>query len=451
MVPNVKITLVGGGSYSWTHGVLSNLLSNKRLDGSTIVLHDLNPEPLGLMYQLALKYKEMTGTRVTFEQTTDQAAAFDGADYILVTISTGGLRTMRVDLEVPEKYGIFHTVGDTVGPAGLSRTLRNVPVFLKMGQAIQKRCPDAWMLNLSNPLSALTRVVLKETGAKALGLCHGVLGVARMYADFFGVPLEDCHYVNTGIDHCSWFTEFNVKGRPAQDLLIEKGVDEWLAKPPAEAEKDPVFGRLFLLRCGLMLWRQFGALPAIGDRHITEFFPTFLRGMDNVEKYGLVRTTIADREQYYKNGRARVERVLSGEEKLELSQASDVVGARQSDDISAWIVALEGARVIEDNLNAPNLGQVPELPAGAIVETRGVLDGAGYHPLTSPLPKQLIPVVLPHVVREELAVEAALEGSFEKALAAMASDPLVDGVETARPMLEEMLAANKDWLPQFKR
>ena len=449
-MPNLKIVLVGGGSFSWTYGVLGNLVGNKRLDGSTIVLHDLNPEPLGLMHRLALKYKDVASTSITFEQTTDQAAAFDGADYILVTISTGGLRTMRADLEIPEKYGIFQTVGDTVGPGGLSRSLRNVPVFLKLGQAMEKRCPDAWMLNLSNPLSALTRAITRETGAKALGLCHGVVGVARAYAEFFGASLQDCHYVNTGIDHCSWFTKFVVNGKCAQKMLIDKGVDKWLAKSPEEAQKDPVFGKLFSFRCGFMLWRQFGALPAIGDRHITEFFPTFLRGMDNVKKYGLVRTTIPEREQYYKNGRARVERVLSGEDKLEFREASDVVGERQSDDIGAWIVALEGGRVIDDNLNAPNLGQVAQLPAGAIVETRGLLDGAGYHPLASPLPQQLIPVVLLHVVREELTVEAALEGSFEKALAAMASDPLLNGVETARPMLEELLAANKDWLPQFK-
>jgi alpha-galactosidase len=442
--------LVGGGSYSWAHGVLSNFLGDKRLDGSHVVLHDLNPEPLALTYQLALKYKKLTGSRITFEQTTDQAAALDGADYVVVTISTGGLKTMRVDLEVPEKYGIFQTVGDTVGPGGLSRALRNVPVFVRMGQAMQKRCPNAWMLNISNPLCALTRAVIKETGAKVLGLCHGVLGVARHYAEFLGVGLDDCAYVNTGVDHCAWFSEFEVKGRCAQEMLIEQGIDKWLAKPPAEAKEDKVFGSLFSLRCGLMLWRQFGALPAIGDRHIVEFFPTFLQGMDNVARYGLVRTTIADREGYYREGRARLERLLSGEEKLHLREASDVVGERQSDDISAWIVALDGGRALEDNLNAPNIGQIPELPKGAIVETRGVLDGTGFRPLVSPLPKQLIPVVLPTVVREELTVEAAVEGSFEKALAALASDPLVDGIETARPLLEEMLAANKDWLPQFK-
>jgi len=446
---NLKITLVGGGSYGWTPALLGNLIGSRHLDGAHVVLHDLNPEPLSLTYRLALKYKDLTATSLTFEQTTDQAAALEGADYVIVTISTGGLRTMRVDLEVPEKYGIFQTVGDTAGPGGLSRALRNVPVFLGLARAMEKRCPDAWMLNVSNPLCALTRVVTKESAVKAVGLCHGVLGVARQYAAFFGAELSDCAYVNTGIDHCSWFTEFRVKGRPAQQFLLEMGVESWLLKPPPEAKQDAVFAKLYDLRCGLMLWRALGALPAIGDRHMVEFFPTFLRGRGNVEHYGLVRTSIADREHYYARARARIERLLSGEERLVVREATDVVGARQSDDVAAWIAALEGKCVIEDNLNSPNIGQIPELPAGAIVETRGVLDGTGCRPLASPLPKPLLPVILPQVMREELTVEAAVEGSKEKALAALASDPLVDGIETARPMLEEMLAANRDWLPQF--
>lgn len=448
---DLKITLVGGGSFAWAPGLVGDFLGNKGLAGARVVLHDLNPEPLVLAHQLALKYQQLTGFPITFERTTDPAAALDGADFVVVTISTGGLRTMRPDLEIPEKYGIFQTVGDTCGPGGLSRALRNVPVFLRMAQEMERRCPDAWMLNVSNPLCALTRAVTRETGIKALGLCHGVTGVARTYARFFGAELAECSYVNTGIDHCSWFTDFRVRGRCAQEMLRERGIDAWLAKPPAEAKQDPEFGALYDLRCGLLLWRHFGALPAIGDRHLVEFFPTFLQGQDNVTRYGLVRTSIADRERYYANARARIERLLSGEEKLEIQEATDVVGERQSDDIAAWIVALRGGQPVEDNLNAPNLGQVPELPRGAIVETRGVLDGSGFHPLVSPLPQALVPVVLPHVAREELTVEAALEGSFEKALAVLASDPLLMGIENARPMLEELLAANRDWLPQFAR
>ena len=448
-MPNLRIVLVGGGSVAWTPGVLSNLLGNKRLAGSHIVLHDVNAEALALTCRLALAYKEQFSPPFAFSHTTDQAEAFDGADHVVVTISTGGLKAMKVDLEVPEQYGIFQTVGDTVGPGGLLRALRNVPVFLAMAREMERRCPQAWMLNLSNPLSALTRVVNKETGIRALGLCHGVLGVAQQYAEFLGVGLAECAYVNTGIDHCAWFAEFRVSGRAAVDMLCEKGLDAWLAKSPAEAKADPVFAPLYDLHCGLMLGRQLGALPAIGDRHMVEFFPTFLQGMENVERYGLVRTSIADREGYYASRLSRVHRWLSGEEPLRIQEATDVVGARQGDDIAAWIVALEGGSAFEDNLNAPNIGQIAELPLGAVVETRGVLDGTGCRPLVSPMPKQLAAVIMPHVLRQELTVEAALEGSFETALAVLSTDPLVGRIETARPMLEKMLGATREWLPQF--
>ncbi len=445
-MPNIKITAVGGGSYSWGPGLLGNLLGNRDLDGCHVTLYDLNPEAVDLVYRLACRYKEITGSRITFEKSTDQAAALDGAGYVLVTISTGGLATMRPDLEIPEKYGIFQTVGDTVGPGGLSRALRNVPVFLRLARAMEQRCPNAWMLNFSNPLCAITRAVNKETSIRALGLCHGVINVAREYAAFFGATLSDCHYVNTGIDHFSWFTEFRVKGRRVFDALGEMGVEEWLALSPAQAKEHPVFGKLFRLRNGIALGRVLGVLPAIGDRHLVEFLPTYLQGRTNVEKYGLVRTTADDRAQGNASARARIERMLAGQEKLAIRQPTDVIGDRLSDDVAAWIAALEGGRAIEDNLNVPNVGQIPQLPLGAIVETRGVLDGTGVRPIASPLPKVLEALAVPHVLREELTVEAAVQGSFEKALQVLATDPLLSGIETARPMLRELLAANRDWL-----
>ena len=446
---NLKIVLVGGGSTTWTPGLVGKILGNTDLAGSHVFLHDIDAEALSLTYQLSLMVKERLGSSCTFEQSTDLERALEGADYVLVTISTGGLQSMRADLEIPEKYGIYQCVGDTVGPGGLMRALRNVPVFDQMAKAMARICPHAWMLNLSNPLSALTRVV-NMNGVRALGLCHGVLGVARDFARFFGAPLVRCAYVNTGIDHCAWFTEMYVDGRSAWDILEERGLGAWLAKCPSEAAEDETFAPLYRERVGIMVGRELGALPAIGDRHLTEFLPTFLQGQDNVERYGLVRTSIADRAENYARKRASILRILSGEEPLQVAEPTDVLGERQSDDVGSWIAALEGKISIEDNLNAPNMGQIPQLPLGAIVETRGVLDGAGPHPLASPMSPQIEAIVRPHVLREELTIESALEGSFAKALAVLASDPLLVRPETARPMLEEMISATRAWLPQFR-
>jgi alpha-galactosidase/6-phospho-beta-glucosidase family protein len=435
-----KITLVGGGSYGWGPAVIGQLLTHPYLAGWRVVLHDLDPEPLELVYRLGQRWRAQLGSPSGLERTTDLAAALDDAGFVVVTISTGGLRAMGADLEVPERFGVFQTVGDTVGPGGVSRTLRNAPVFLGLARAMERHCPQAWMLNASNPLSALTRAVNKETGIRALGLCHGVRGVARQFAGFFGVSPDQCAYTNAGIDHCAWFTDFVVDGRPAADLLAERGLEAWLRLPPGQAERDPRFGSLYSLRCGLALGRQLGALPAIGDRHLVEFFPGYLHSLESVVRHGLQRTTIAEREAGRQEARQRLEE--------QLAAAEPSTPPSGSDDVAGWIAALAGGPRLEDNVNAPNWGQIPQLPAGAVVETRGVLDGTGCRPLVSPLPAALEAVVRPHVLRQELLVEAAVAGDTGRALAALASDPLLSCPDLAPPMLAELMSATREWLPR---
>ncbi len=440
---DLKIVHVGAGSVGWTPHLYGNLFGSAPLRNSELVMFDLNPEPLKLTSQLAYKLKEVSGFGTKITVTSDPEAAFADADFVLVTITTGGLRAMAPDLTIPEKYGITMTVGDTGGPGGLVRALRGVPVFLQMARAMERLCPHAWMLNASNPLCALTRVVNKETSIRALGVCHGVRNRVRFYADFFGCPHELCHFVNTGIDHCSWFTELTMDGRKAGDILIEMGIEEWLKLPPDEAKAHPTLGPMEHFRCGLMLWPLVGAMPAIGDRHLTEFFPWFQRH-GGIEKYGLTRTSIEDRAQGYADGRARMERMISGEDPLPA-----LTSEKAMDNMAGWMIALCGGMTVEDNLNAPNTGQVPQLPEGAIVETRGILDGTGVHCLTSPLTPPLEAILRPYVLREEMTVEAALDGSFDKALAVLMLDPLLADLTDARPMLEEMIAATQEWLPQF--
>jgi alpha-galactosidase len=446
---NIKIVIVGGGSWTFTPGLVTNIMRSPYLEGCHVVLHDIDPDALDLSYRLTTLYKERAESTTTFAKTLDQAEALDGADYVLVTISTGGLETMEPDITIPEKYGIIQPVGDTVGPGGLSRALRSVPVFLRIGRAMEERCPDAWMLNLSNPLSALTRVVNKETSIRALGLCIGVWESARGYARFFDVPFNEISFVNTGIDHISWFTEVVVEGRPAYYRLHDMGIDDWLAKPPDQARTDPTFGDLYDFRVGLMVGRQIGALPAIGDRHLAEALPTFLQNRANFEASGIHRTTIADRRKRLAERRANAERMVAGQLELDLGTAVDVLGTHQSNDVAGWITALEGAGTFHDNVNGPNIGQIPELPLGAVVETRAVLDGTGFRPLVSPMPREIEAMVRPQVLRQELTVEAAIEGSFDKALAVLVGDPLVADPRIARPMLEELIEANRRWLPQF--
>ncbi|MDP6038595.1 MAG: hypothetical protein QGG64_08605 [Candidatus Latescibacteria bacterium] len=437
----LKIVLVGGGSFRWTPRLVCNILENESLNGSHVVLYDINSEALELTGKLSEKYRALYKSDTTFFHTADQAEALEGADAVVVTLSTGGLEAMQHDLEIPETFGIFHTVGDTVGPAGLSRSLRNIPIMLDLARAMETHCPNAWMLNCSNPLSALTHSVTSQTSIKAVGVCHGVVSAAKIYAKFFGTQINSCAWSHTGINHFSWFTQFSVEGRCAWDILAEKGLDTWLALSPEQAKEDPVFGPIYGFRCGLKLGRTSGAIPAIGDRHLAEFLPGYLTSEDRVASYGLMRTTIEGQRRQAAGNRARVERLVKGEE--------DLPPVASRDNVAAWIAGLFGGSPAQDNLNAPNTGQIPQLPGGVIVETRGLLDTAGIHPFVSQMPKAIEAIVRPQALREALTVEAALEGSFEKALSVIITDPLLPSVEIACPMLEALIASTRKWLPQF--
>ena len=144
------------------------------LRGAHFVLEDIDPAPLDKMEALARMVNESMGARATFSTTTDQRRALDGADFVIVTISTGGFDSMAVDLDVPARYGIRQSVGDTVGPGGINRSLRNIPVLVGVAEDMGKVCPDAWMLNITNPMTCLTRAVCRQTAIKTVGLCHEV-------------------------------------------------------------------------------------------------------------------------------------------------------------------------------------------------------------------------------------------------------------------------------------
>lgn len=248
-----------------------------------------------------------------------------------------------------------------MGPAGLSRSLRNIPVLIDLARAMETHCPDAWMLNCSNPLSALTHSVTQETRIKAIGICHGVVSTAKIYANFFGAQIDACAWSYTGIDHFSWFTRFFVEGHCAQTILQEKGLDKWLALPPEQAADDPVFGPIYALRCGLKLGRQLGALPAIGDRHLVEFLPEFLT---SPATYGLVRTTIEGQRRQAAAYRARAERFVNGTEELPPLSGRDNIGA--------WIAGLYKVNFIRffsmgDQVFSPGLRNFAEYrsPSGS--------------------------------------------------------------------------------------
>src|ERR1700681_887335 len=187
---STRICFIGGGSYNWMPKLLGDLALTKDLEGS-IVLQDVNPNALEDIQRYGNKVMASAGANFSIETTTDLDRGLDGAEFVVVTITTGGLETMGLDLDIPEKYGIYQSVGDTVGPGGLSRALRNVPVLVGIAQAMQRRCPNAWLLNLTNPMTVLTRVVGLTSRVKVVGLCHELFGVRGALIRMFGGGVDD--------------------------------------------------------------------------------------------------------------------------------------------------------------------------------------------------------------------------------------------------------------------
>lgn len=451
MADKLKITIIGGGSYAWTPTIFRDLVVTEELEGSTICLEDIDPAALRDQERLARKILKTSGRKVKLQSTTSQAEALDGANFVILTISTGGLDAMEHDIGIPLKYGIYQAVGDTVGPGGLARALRNIPVVVGIGHDMEKHCPNAWMINYTNPMTTLTRAMWRYTRTRTIGLCHELFGTLSFIAQLFGI--EDRHEIEVqaaGINHLLWILSMRIRGEDGFEMLRR-----YLADHKA-------FGRKRVVRKSgqetthaqtltgshqvkLALFEAFGALPAAGDRHVAEFFPHFLTeathsGVD----WGVHLTTVAERKTSWLPGAiTRTKEMLAGKRAIELTRSGETA--------SLIIAALAGRRPpLIDVMNLPNQGQVPELPLDVVVETMAGADRVGARGLAAGrLPMGVLNVLMTHVINQELVVEAAMTGDRHLALQALLNDPLTRDFKDAHKMLDEMIEANHKLLPQF--
>lgn len=451
-----RIAIIGGGSYQWAPTLLLDIANTSALHEAEVVLMDVDPAPLPKMVELVEHIAKLRGIGLHATSTTDRRAALDGAEYVVVTISTGGFASMRHDLEIPARHGIRQSVGDTVGPGGVSRALRNIPVLVGIARDMEELCPDAWMLNITNPMTTLCRAVTRETGIRTVGLCHEVTITRHVLASLLGADASEVDLTVTGVNHFPVVTAARVDGRDALAELrdLAEHADERANDPlPLDLpdDLDPEVRAMLTIgsvvqshRIKFEMLRRFGALPAAGDRHLAEFLPGFLTedsGWGGA--WGVHLTTIEDRE------RSQGQYVDALDELL----ATDDLPTAQSGEIVAPLIAcfLTGEHG-EFPLNLPNTGQCPDLPDDVVVESVGVADGRGVRGRDHALAPPLLAEVLRRVAAsQELTVEAALTGSRETAFEAMLADPLAGRADygTVARMTDELVDATKAWLPQF--
>jgi alpha-galactosidase/6-phospho-beta-glucosidase family protein len=432
----MKIAFIGGGSVQWTPKLVTDMALTETLAGANLVLHDIDADALELLTRACKRIVEQVDGSLQVTATLDRAKALQGADFVILCVAIGGLLAVRNDLEIPERYGIYQPVGDTVGPGGLARGLRHIPFAVQVAREMQQLCPDAWMLNVTNPMTTICRGITRATGIHTIGLCHEVNGTSHRLANLFDVPVETIRLEVAGINHLPVILRLDIGGRDGMDMLRD-----WLAEhgPFAhvgQLDLNSVFD-VFTDRLAvkLTLFEQLGVLFGAGDRHVAEFIPNFLsEASERGRRYGVVLTTVDQREEMARLRRAQVERFVGGEpEKLQRSQ----------EQLAPLMAALAGGPAGKFVVNVPNNGYIDNLPPQVVVECIAEIDPLGMRPLAvGALPYPAYAIIAPHVARQELIVEAALTNRREPALAALATDPMVRDPAVAEPLLDELLEAN---------
>jgi alpha-galactosidase/6-phospho-beta-glucosidase family protein len=436
-----RIVMIGGGSYNWTAHLVRDMVVKPELAGSELWLVDINRTALRDLERYCRVLFRHAGSDWTLHATTNRDEALPKADFVVITISTGGLETMRADLEIPYRYGIYQPVGDTVGPGGISRALRNIPVFMGFAASIRKYCPKAWVLNITNPMTVLTQVLCQQ-GCKTVGLCHELYALWGLLRDQFKCPWEEVSLRVAGLNHFGFILSAAHRDRDGfsvfQKLAGDRKTRMVKAKvnlTHADTHGFHVFKFEYFRRTGRMLYP--------GDRHTSEFFSNVLTPDSGYGKaYHIKLTTIKDRYGWLNDAKKHVKGLTADPSRISLEPSREA--------LSSLIVSLQTGKPLVEVVNLPNTGQIENLARGVVVETMGTItaDGISPHAVGS-LPDDLATVLNHHATRFNVIIEAALKGDRRPALEAMASDPLVRDWHKAGELLDKLLKANRKYLPQF--
>jgi alpha-galactosidase/6-phospho-beta-glucosidase family protein len=437
------ITIVGGGSPHWSPGLLSDILYLDALDGAEIRLFDLDLAAAKKIKTLMDKVAKERSRKTRFIATRDEEKAYRGTQYIIITINTGGLEATRNDIEIPEKYGILQTVGDTVGPGGWNRAIRNIPVFMHIAEAARKWSDDAVVINYSNPMALLTQTLFENCDLRVTGLCHGILGAMDLFAMLFGADKSKVKVTFAGTNHFWFVTDARVEGKPAYPMLKELLGRDTLAD---YIRKQQVKGFELHRDMDVIsdLYHQYGYIAYPAHRHVCEFVSGYINaGPERMKDMHIVRTSTDERVEAQKQRAAKIDKWISGEWDFDMGRsgetAADIIEAVHTD--SNFV----------DDFNLLNRGQIPNLPRGVVVETLGFVNTLGFTPGThGPMPAPLVALTMPHCVAQKLIMKAVVTGDKEAAYQALSLDPLCSHLTVSQKhrMFGDLMRANRPWLPK---
>jgi len=432
-----KIAIIGAGSLIFTKTLSMDILATEALEGSELCLMDLDKQKLDRMEAFVQRIIDENHKPAKVSSTLDRAEALKGADYVVIVIQVGGLEAFCHDYEIPMKYGVDQCIGDSLGPGGIFRGLRTIPVLADIARDMAKLCPDAVMLNYANPMAACCLGLGMTTDMPFIGLCHGVQTTLDLIGGYTEVPKDQIDFLCAGINHMGWFLSLADKrdGRDLYPILR------------ANCEK-PGYYVNEKVRCEVM--RHFGFFMTESTGHLSEYIPWFRSSKRALELYCDEPAFGGESGAYYKYANMLAEKYKDVDW---LSLESPKIEKRSVEYCSYILEAIETGRPFHLNGNVRNAGYITNLPDGCCVEVPVTVDADGLHPQSvGDLPPQLAALNMSNVQVQILAARAALEGDPELAMQACAMDPLTSAcctLKEVRDMTAEMLAAEGPWLPQF--
>jgi alpha-galactosidase len=432
-----KIAMIGAGSVVFCKTLMADIMATPALAGSEFALMSRTEPKLRAMEEFGKRMLKENSVKGSVWATLDRREALKGADFVVVMIQVGGVEAFEMDWKIPLKYKVDQCIGDSLGPGGVFRAMRSVPVLLDIArdmEAVSK--PGAIMLQYANPMAGNCLALGKATDVSFVGLCHGVQTTIEQIAQFINVPKEEITYTCGGINHMDWFLTLTRNGEDLYPRLAEA------MEKPAIYKSEKVRGEVF---------RHFGYFMTETTGHLAEYVPWFRKNKAALDTYCDEPGFGGESGAYY-NWCSTVAKKYEG--KNQLDHESTKLGGRSVEYCSYIIEAVETGKPFKFMGNVRNDGYIDNLPADACVEVPTFADSSGLHPTrVGKLPPQCAALCQTNINVQLLAAEAAINGNTEALVQAIAMDPLAGAVCTLREIREmtsEMLEAERKWLPQFK-
>lgn len=451
---DVKIAYIGGGSRGWAWGLMSDLAACGKMSGN-VDLYDIDFEAAKHNEIIGNKYNELADCKSIwhYRATKTIGEALSGADFVVISILPATFDQMQSDVHTPEKYGIYQSVGDTTGPGGIIRALRTIPMIEVIAKAIKEFAPNAWVINYTNPMTLCMHALYHTfPDIKAFGCCHEVFGTQKILSkaidDILGikdVARSEIAVNVIGVNHFTWITKAQYKNYDLFEIY-KKFVEKYFDTGIEQADKNWMNDTFTSCeRVKMDLFRRFGVIAAAGDRHLAEFCEGkwYLESPEKVKEWKFGLTTVSWRKENLKERLKKSADLISGKQSVKIEGTGEE-GVNQ-------MLALLGLGDIITNVNIPNIGQIPNLPIGAVVETNAVFRANTLIPVFAGyIPESIYPLVARISAQQQIISRAAYERDLDMAFKAFINDPLVTiSISDAKLLFDEMVQNTKSYLSEY--